>query len=67
MEIEFKVSEIIETKDGVHFKHYTEKKEYPDDGRHSELCVVCGFPSYPECREWCSHEGYAKYQDSKAE
>lgn len=31
-------------------------EEYPDDGRHSDLCTVCGFPTYPECRKSCPNE-----------
>ena len=31
-------------------------EEYPDDGRHSDLCAVCGFPTYPECRKICPNE-----------
>lgn len=58
--IEFAVSEIMESSDGVYFKHYKDKKEYPDDGRHSDLCTVCGFPSYPECRAWCQNEKLTK-------
>ncbi len=50
-------SEFIETDDGGYFKHTTRKEEFPDDGRHSDLCVVCGFSTYPECRSWCQHGG----------
>lgn len=63
--IEFQVSEIIEDKNGVRFKHYTDKKEYPDDGRHNDLCIVCGFPAYPECREWCQNEKWIKEAEEK--
>lgn len=52
-------SEFVETADGGYFKHYTREEEFPDEeGRHSDLCVYCGFPSYPDCREWCQHRGY---------
>ncbi|MDR1753994.1 MAG: hypothetical protein LBR74_03695 [Eubacterium sp.] len=36
---------------------YEKEEEFPNsEGRHSDLCVVCGFPTYPECREWCRNE-----------
>jgi hypothetical protein len=63
--IEFDVSEIVETKNGVYFKHYKDKKEYPDDGRHSDLCIVCGFPDYPKCREWCRNERLEREKEAK--
>lgn len=50
-------SEFIETEDGGYFKHTTREEAFPDDGRHSDLCVVCGFSTYPECRNWCQHGG----------
>lgn len=25
--------------------------------RHSELCMVCGWPDYPDCRKWCQNGG----------
>lgn len=55
------VTEFIEGKDGEegYFIDHIEEREYPkSEGRHSDLCVVCGFPSYPKCREWCPHRGY---------
>jgi hypothetical protein len=56
--IKIDVYELPETSDGE-FKHHVEYREYPEEGkRHSNLCVVCGFPSYPKCREWCQHQGY---------
>lgn len=52
--MEIKVSEFVETKDGGYFKHYTEHREFPDsEGRHCNICIFCGFPSYPKCMEWC--------------
>lgn len=55
--MKFKVSEFVEDKNGGHFIHYTREEEFPEtEGRHRDLCVVCGFPSYPECREWCPNE-----------
>ena len=36
------------------FKYIESKdEEYPDDGRHSDLCLICGSEIYPDCREWC--------------
>jgi hypothetical protein len=56
------VSEIMEDENGaVYFKHYTKEEEFPDsEGRHCDLCVVCGFKAYPECRDWCVHAGYER-------
>ena len=57
--MKFDVSEIMEKNGEVYFKHYTRYKDFPEtEGRHSDLCVVCGFNAYPECREWCPHQGY---------
>lgn len=28
------------------------------EGRHDDLCIVCGITPYPECREWCPIRGY---------
>lgn len=56
--IELEVIEFPDKK-GDDFKRYKVKREYPEEGkRHSDLCVVCGFPTYPECREWCKQQGY---------
>ncbi len=52
-------SKLIETKDGGYFVHHTREENFPEEGkRHSDLCVFCGFPSYPKCREWCQSCGY---------
>ncbi len=54
--IKFDVIELPDKKGGK-IKRYTEEREYPEEGkRHSDLCVVCGFSTYPKCREWCQHE-----------
>ena len=59
MALKFYVSRIVEDKSGVHFVHYTRFEDFPNsEGRHCNLCVVCGFPTYPECRNWCMHCGY---------
>lgn len=52
--MKIEVSEIVEDKNGCHFIHYTREEEFPEsEGRHSDLCVVCGFPTYPECMKYC--------------
>lgn len=58
--MEFTVIDPIKQKDGTwDLVEYTEEREFPEsEGRHSNLCVVCAFPSYPECREWCPHQGF---------
>ncbi len=56
--IKFDVYELPDNKDDE-FKHHVEYREYPEEEkRHCNLCVVCGFPSYPKCREWCPHQGF---------
>lgn len=66
--MEIKVSEIIEDKTGVRFKHYVRQQEFPEtEGRHCDLCVVCGFPAYPQCRDWCAHHGYEAESAREAE
>ncbi|MCI9004409.1 MAG: hypothetical protein HFH39_04045 [Lachnospiraceae bacterium] len=58
MTITIETSEFVETKDGGYFEHHTREEEFPDsEKRHKDLCVVCGFPSYPECRRFCASEG----------
>ncbi|MCI9427343.1 MAG: hypothetical protein HFI81_06240 [Eubacterium sp.] len=51
------IIELPESSDGE-FKKYSEIREYPEEGkRHCDLCVFCGFPSYPKCMEWCPNGG----------
>lgn len=53
-------SEFVESKDGGYFVDHVMEREFPEsEGRHSDLCVVCGFPTYPECRNWCKQQGYS--------
>ena len=53
----FNVSEFVEDENGGHFIHYTREKDFPEsEERHCDLCVVCGFPTYPECRKYCPNE-----------
>lgn len=55
--IKFDVYELPDTPDGE-FKHHVEYREYPEEGkRHCNLCVVCGFSTYPKCMEWCPNGG----------
>lgn len=50
--------EFVKDKNGGHFVEHTREEFFPEEGkRHKDLCVVCGFPDYPECRKWCQHEG----------
>ncbi len=51
------VMEWVEDKDGGHFEEHMEEREYDNsDNRHCDLCIVCGFPEYPECTKWCQSE-----------
>lgn len=55
------LSEYIEDGNGGHFVDHVYDEEFPEsEGRHDDLCVVCGFPDYPECREWCPNEETAR-------
>jgi len=67
MIIKFRVAEPYQKKDGTwDIREYEMEKEYPDEAvRHSELCTFCGFPSYPECREWCQSEQFAAEKAKK--
>ena len=55
MQIEVTQVDIIETKDGVEFKHTPTMMETRAEGRHSMICNICGFSTYPKCREWCNN------------
>ncbi len=58
------VIEYIED-DGGRFTHRTEERTYPNsEGRHSDLCIACGFPTYPECRNFCKQQGYTLENDN---
>jgi len=65
MKIKHSVIEIIETKNSVRFERHEEEREYPDEGRHDDLCVVCGFSTYPACREWCRNEKILNERNQK--
>lgn len=58
MIIKFHVYEPVQKSDGSwDIQERDMEKEYPDEAvRHNELCTVCGFPGYPECRDWCQNE-----------
>lgn len=35
-------------------RHRTEEREVPyTEGREDEICCVCGFSEYPECKSFC--------------
>lgn len=54
MILEIQVSDWVEDENGGHMEHYIEKKEIPDDQvREDEICTICGFPDYPNCKETC--------------
>ena len=40
------------------FEYDVERDYSATEGRHCKMCVVCGFSSYPKCREWCTKHGY---------
>ncbi|MEY8515372.1 hypothetical protein AALC25_00320 [Lachnospiraceae bacterium 29-84] len=47
-----------ENGEGYFIEETREVDFHKSKGRHDELCVVCGFSTYPECREWCPQKGY---------
>ncbi len=37
-------------------KKYTEERDVPyTEGRDNEICCICGFPEYPECKSFCGN------------
>ncbi|MBQ3432087.1 MAG: hypothetical protein IJG23_04815 [Clostridia bacterium] len=55
MKIKIRVSDFVEDEDGGYsVKHYIEEREVPDDQvREDEICTICGFPDYPQCKKTC--------------
>lgn len=55
MKIKIRVSDFVEDEDGGYsVKHYIEVREVPDDQiREDEICTICGFPDYPQCKKTC--------------
>ena len=40
--------------EGGHFKMHLEERDYSKTAdRHCDTCIVCGYPTYPECCSWC--------------
>lgn len=54
--------EAYRKKDGTwDTRRYSYDKSFTDEQvRHCDLCTMCGFPTYPECRDWCPNEKLAK-------
>lgn len=50
--------EVIELPDSPNgkIKKYTEERDVPyTEGRDDEICCICGFPEYPECKSFCGN------------
>lgn len=48
--------EVVELPDKPNgkLKIYTEECDVPyTEGRDDEICCICGFPDYPECKSFC--------------
>lgn len=64
--IEIESYEPIEGPNGVYFKVTKRTEDYSDNQvRHSDLCTICGFPSYPECRNWCQNEQWEREKQTE--
>lgn len=51
-----RLHEVVRDEDGgTHFEVREVERAYPGEGqdRHSKLCEICGFSTYPECRKKC--------------
>ena len=60
MQIEIERLEFVGDGQDGHFKRTKEVREYKNsDHREIELCVICGFPEYPGCLEWCKNGQFA--------
>lgn len=54
MDIKIDGIEYVNTRDGGYFREYTRTETIDDSKkRHKLLCTMCGFSTYPKCREWC--------------
>lgn len=54
-------------KDPDYHGHY-EERDLPElNGRHRLLCAMCGWSTYPECREWCHNERIDREKDKSSE
>ncbi len=60
-----RVIEWIDNKHGSgYFKEHYENQEYPEtEGRHRDLCIACGWSTYPKCRSWCPNEKHRTKKD----
>ena len=50
--------EVMQGKDGKTYYNVREiDKTYPGEGqgRHSKICEMCGFSTYPECMKHCQN------------
>ena len=58
--------DFINTPDGGYFKRSTREEEFPnEEDRDDDLCIVCGFKPYPECKEWCQNEQWKRERAAK--
>lgn len=55
MIMEIEVHDIVKDEDGgYHTECHIEKREIPDDQvREEDICTICGFPDYPNCKKTC--------------
>ncbi|MCC8159745.1 MAG: hypothetical protein LIO53_00245 [Oscillospiraceae bacterium] len=59
--MEVTVIEWVEDDEGGHFEEHKEERDYSaTEDRHDPICVVCGFPSYPECMSWCQNKEWRR-------
>lgn len=55
--MKIRCSEFVDDDNGGHFIHTMREQDVTEFAdRPNDLCKLCGFPTYPECREWCSNE-----------
>ncbi len=60
-QIEVESVEIIDDELGHRLKRGKRIETFTDEQvRHCDLCTMCGFPGYPECRDWCQNEQWAR-------
>lgn len=54
MKMEIHGIEVVEDENGKHIVESTEFLDIPDDQvREEDICTICGFPDYPECKKTC--------------
>ena len=56
MDIEIDTYEFVKDQNGGRFKRGKEVKHFTEsEVRHKDICTLCGFSTYPECRKWCDN------------